>query len=91
MSVNESFGQVLRRLRKERGLRQQEAADKIGIHHTYLSKLESDRVGPPRNPTILRLAGVYGINADYLMVKAGRIPAAMQKGVTETLLREVRP
>ncbi len=48
MDVRERVGLNLQRLRREKGLSQEELADHAAIHQTYLSGLERGR----RNPTI---------------------------------------
>jgi transcriptional regulator with XRE-family HTH domain len=50
-----AFGQRLRALRAERGISQDTLADKTGIHHTAIGRLERG-VREPRLKTILRLA-----------------------------------
>ncbi len=48
MDVRERVGLNLQRLRREKGLSQEELADRAAIHQTYLSGVERGR----RNPTI---------------------------------------
>src|SRR5690348_1910841 len=48
MDVRERFGLNLQRLRREKGLSQEELADLADIHQTYLSGVERGK----RNPTI---------------------------------------
>ena len=42
------FGEAVRRLRKTRGISQEEFADLIGIHRTYIGGIERGE----RNPTL---------------------------------------
>jgi transcriptional regulator with XRE-family HTH domain len=51
MDVRERVGLNLQRLRREKGLSQEELADRAQIHQTYLSGVERGR----RNPTIVVL------------------------------------
>jgi transcriptional regulator with XRE-family HTH domain len=51
MDVRERVGLNLQRLRREKGLSQEELADRAQIHQTYLSGVERGR----RNPTIIVL------------------------------------
>jgi transcriptional regulator with XRE-family HTH domain len=55
-----AFGQRLRTLRAERGVSQDQLADKTGIHPTAIGRLERG-LREPRLKTILRLAN--GLNA----------------------------
>jgi transcriptional regulator with XRE-family HTH domain len=38
--VNDAVGQTISKLRQNRGLSQEELADRAGIHRTYVSQLE---------------------------------------------------
>jgi transcriptional regulator with XRE-family HTH domain len=55
-----AFGQRLRALRTERGISQDELADRTGVHPTAVGRLERG-LREPRLKTILRLA--EGLNA----------------------------
>jgi transcriptional regulator with XRE-family HTH domain len=48
MDVRERVGLNLQKLRRERGLSQEELADRANIHQTYLSGVERGK----RNPTV---------------------------------------
>jgi transcriptional regulator with XRE-family HTH domain len=48
MDVRARVGVNIQRLRRERGLSQEELADRADIHQTYLSGVE----GGKRNPTV---------------------------------------
>ena len=59
MDVRERIGLNLQKLRREKGLSQEELAHMSGIHQTYLSGVERGR----RNPTALvlqKLASALG-------------------------------
>ena len=61
MSLNESFSNVLRKLRIQRGLSQEELAFKANLHRTYISQLERGLKSPTLN-TISTLAGVLNVS-----------------------------
>lgn len=44
--MGETFGQRLRRIRKEQKLTQKEFAKKVGITHNHISEYECDKVEP---------------------------------------------
>jgi transcriptional regulator with XRE-family HTH domain len=72
-----TFRERLRQLRKARRLSQQELGEVVGVHHTYLSKIESGNTtwpGPPSRRMILRLAKALNADADELLLLAGRVP-----------------
>jgi transcriptional regulator with XRE-family HTH domain len=51
MDVRKRLGSNIKRLRKEKGISQEELADLVGVHRTY----ESDIERGTRNPSILVL------------------------------------
>ncbi|MCL4552019.1 MAG: helix-turn-helix domain-containing protein [Candidatus Marsarchaeota archaeon] len=51
-----SFGRKLKELRLRADLTQTELAEAVGVDYTYLSKIENDRVEPPSEKVILKLA-----------------------------------
>lgn len=52
----ETFGELLKARRRDRGLLQSEVARRVGINVTFLSKLENNAVAPPSEDTIGKLA-----------------------------------
>src|ERR1700740_3034004 len=69
MDVRERVGLNLQRLRREKGLSQEELADLAGIHQTYLSGVERGK----RNPTVAvlqRIAEALGADIEDLVQKA---------------------
>ncbi|MDE0561992.1 helix-turn-helix transcriptional regulator [Algoriphagus sp. NF] len=72
MDIKEKFGQRLRVLRKEKGLSQEELAEKSGLNRPYISAIELGK----RNVSLEvmeKLAGalVPSLNRDALVRKAG--------------------
>jgi transcriptional regulator with XRE-family HTH domain len=66
MDVRERVGLNLQRLRREKGLSQEELADLAGIHQTYLSGVERGK----RNPTVTvlhRIAEALGADIEDLV------------------------
>ena len=56
------FSLFLRRLRRRRGLKQKEVADRLGYEPSYLSALERGEKGPPRRAFVERL--IRGLDLD---------------------------
>jgi transcriptional regulator with XRE-family HTH domain len=66
LNTNEPVGKRLARLRKERGLTQQELADKIGITRSVIMDYERGR-NHMYEDVIIRLAITLGVTADELL------------------------
>ncbi len=61
MPLNESFANVLKKMRMQKGLSQEELAFKANLHRTYISQLERGLKSPTLN-TISTLADVLDIS-----------------------------
>jgi transcriptional regulator with XRE-family HTH domain len=88
--VDPKFGMRLRELRKKAGMNQREVAEKVGINFTYLSKIESGAMLPPREDKIVKLAKVLNADKDELITLAGKVPSDLaeilkRKGVVQFL------
>ena len=71
----QSFGQLVRQARKDKGYSQRELAKLVELDFTYLSKLENDRADyPPKEYVIQSLAHYLDLNQEELIFLAGRIP-----------------
>jgi PAS domain S-box-containing protein len=84
------FGKRLRELRKLRGLTQQQLADRAGISFTYVSKLETGALPPPRERTILALAMALDSEPDELFGLAEKIPRELLRKVDGQTIRMLR-
>jgi transcriptional regulator with XRE-family HTH domain len=72
--MSQTFGKVIRQVRKEKELSQRELAKLIGVDYTYLSKLENDHAGyPPSEDVIHKLALHLDLKEEELRHLAGRI------------------
>ena len=90
-----TFGQRLRELRIEKGMTQKELAAKAKIDFTYLSKIETGVMSPPRAKTILALARGLGVDKDGAIVDelfglAKKIPSDLSKKVTPEMIQMLR-
>lgn len=61
-----TFGDKLRKLRKERGWSQDELGQRAGIHGRHVGKYEIGRA-MPNAETVVKLAEVFGVSIDYLL------------------------
>ncbi len=73
-----TVGSRLRQLRKSRGLSLRAAAAAVGIHFTYLSKVENGREMAGEE-TIRALATITGGDVEELLALAGKIPAELSQ------------
>jgi transcriptional regulator with XRE-family HTH domain len=90
----ETFGQRIRRLRRERRLDQRTLAERVqarldpegrrGFGFTYLSKIENDQVSPPSTAVVIELAGELGDDADELLALAGKAPPDLEQTLQES-------
>jgi transcriptional regulator with XRE-family HTH domain len=60
------FNDRIRLLRKEKGLKQDEAASLLGISYRNYQRLEADGE-KPQYDTLLKLADTYQVSTDWLM------------------------
>ena len=63
--MKETMGQIIRRLRQERGFTQEELAGRVGVTFQAVSKWETD-TGMPDISQVVPLATALGVNPDVL-------------------------
>lgn len=63
--MKETMGQIIRRLRKERNLTQEDLAERLGVTFQAISKWEND-TGMPDISQIVPLASIFGVSTDVL-------------------------
>ena len=74
------FAERLLALRKERGLTQGEAAEKLGVSNKALSKWETE-ANIPDVPTVVKLAEFFGVTTDSLLGVADTEPQSFGTAV----------
>ena len=68
--MKETMGQIIRRLRKERNLTQEELAEQLNVTPQAVSRWENE-TGMPDISQVIPLANVFGISTDILFGKDG--------------------
>lgn len=68
-----TFGEVLRKIRKERGLTQGQLAYKSDTTPEYISMLERSTDRAPGTKLLVRLTRGLGITPDYILARAGML------------------
>lgn len=71
------FHERLKAVREEKEIKQNEAAEKVGIRNNTLSSYESG-VRKPDYDTLIKLADLYGVSIEYLL--RGKIEKAEETG-----------
>ncbi len=79
-----NFGTRLRQLRLERKINQRGLATQVGVDFTYLSKIENERMPPPSEDVILKLAEALETDADELLRLAQKVPQDIQSVINRS-------
>ncbi|MEF2230899.1 MAG: helix-turn-helix transcriptional regulator [Pseudodesulfovibrio sp.] len=56
-------------------------AQRIGIHHSYLSKIERGEPASLSEKRVIALAGELGDDPELLMVMSGKVPESIRRAV----------
>lgn len=73
--MEQTFGRTILKARKQNGYSQRDLAKLLGVNYSYLSKLENNRADyPPKEEIIRGLASHLHLDAEELIVLAGRLP-----------------
>jgi transcriptional regulator with XRE-family HTH domain len=62
----QGLGERIKKLREQRGWKQEELARHAGVSKSAISEVESDTT-QPRGPNLVRLASALGASLDYLL------------------------
>lgn len=73
MPPAETIGQRIKRERLRNGMTQRQLADAVGVGVPHISKVEAGRENPS-DELLSRLAKVFKIDADELLLVARRVP-----------------
>lgn len=76
--MKESFGQRFQNLRKEKGLTQEDIAEKVNISAQAVSKWEND-ISFPDVAILLELAEMLGVSVDFLLGKKMEVQAQVSE------------
>ena len=73
------FGEFIRSERVKKGLTLRKFAKSIDISATFISLMERGDVSPPSENNIHKIAIVLGLDPDYLIVMARKVPTEVQE------------
>lgn len=81
------FGDLVRELRKQRGLSLEKVAREIRTYKSYICGIEKDQVNPPSVKMILRFAKVFNQDPGHLIRLAwvDKAPALIRKDAEQFL------
>jgi HTH-type transcriptional regulator, competence development regulator len=81
-----AFGIRLRKLRKDKGFSQKRLAAVVGVHHTYVSKVESGKLDfalYPGEELVRKLAVALDADETELLLLAKKVPPLIRDRVLE--------
>jgi transcriptional regulator with XRE-family HTH domain len=84
--MTQRFGERVRELRKTKIIGQRKLADLIGVSHTYVSKIENEKLDfgdYPSEELIRKIAKALDADLDELLMLAKKIPEQIKKRVLE--------
>ena len=82
-----SLGKTIARLRKEKGWKQVDLANMLGVHSTHITRWETDRVRP-RSDALEKLAELFEIPVNQLLV-GGKLGLAASFDIEDQELVEL--
>jgi transcriptional regulator with XRE-family HTH domain len=77
------FGRILKENRLNAGLTLREFAGRINISPGYLSDLENEKVAPPSETVILKMAMVLGVDKAELLKAAEKVDPELSEYVAQ--------
>lgn len=80
--MNQTFGQLLKSIRREKGVPQRDLADQVGVDFSYISKIENDRLPPPSAETTIKICQALGVSEELLLSNSKKISADMSQAMS---------
>ena len=84
----QGFGPYLRELRRRRGLSLKQLEREAGVSNAYMSQIERGLRKPPHPDILKRLAKVYDVPPNDLLIAAGYIEDLAVKGITREKIEQ---
>ncbi len=69
----ETFGTILKKIRKSKGIGIKKLSSHLNISHSYISKLENNK-SLPSEEFIRKISEIFEYDKEELMIRAGRLP-----------------
>jgi len=80
--MENTFGTLLKEIRRSKQVSQRELAKKVGVDFSYISKIENDRLAPPAADTIIRICEALEIPSEVLLAQTGKVSSEMKDAIT---------
>ena len=80
--MGRELGELLRSIRLEKSLSQRELASRVGVHHTYISKIEAGKERPSQEK-VKAIAQALETDTIRLELAAGYLPAEFARVVAQ--------
>jgi transcriptional regulator with XRE-family HTH domain len=77
--MSQTFGEVLRTIRRSKEISQRELANKVSVDFSYISKLENDRIAPPAADTIVKICEALEVQPEFLLSLTGKLPSEIKE------------
>lgn len=71
---SKTFGETIRQLRMVKDITLRDFARRMDVSPTYVSQVEQDKIAPPTQERVAKMAELLDENPDDLMALAGRLP-----------------
>lgn len=68
MKPEEIFGKIIKEIRNQQGISQEELSDRTGLDRSYLSQIENGKKSPSLS-TILRISRALNLKTSELLLK----------------------
>jgi len=82
-----TFGERVRQLRVAMRMSQRDLAERVGVDYTYLSKIENNKMDPPSDKVIRKMAAELGADEEELLSLAAKVS---QGELRESVNRDAR-
>jgi transcriptional regulator with XRE-family HTH domain len=76
--MESTFGQILKELRRSKGISQRDLAELVGVDFSYISKIENDRLPPPAATTVEKICEVLKIPSENLLSYSGKMGSGIK-------------
>ncbi|MBL3677528.1 MAG: helix-turn-helix transcriptional regulator [Alphaproteobacteria bacterium] len=77
MTKDNTFGNLLQKLRQDKGLSQRQLANQVDVIPTYMSKIERGEFPPPSEKVIKKIASILDYDVDEFLAVADKVDSEL--------------